>query len=1114
MAIGTELLRSINLLADLREPAPLARYQPTTKGLRVVQAVLEGRPSQATLVIAAYGSGKSLAAGVGGLLVESSHQHSNLVWPLLHRIEGVDAPLAERARERLRSHRGGLVLVLHGHVPNVAAEMWKHAESERHLLESGGPETMTSGLDSRFRGNGGRSGNHGGGGNGDNRELREVLGALVDKAKRAGADRIAVIWDEFGRHLEGLVADGRTADLMAVQDLAEWAARQSAPAATVTLLLHQNLLSYASRLNQAARHGWRKIEGRFATLRFVEDSRELYELIARVVAAARPQAAPASTSALLGTAAARALELGWYRDHADPDSLASLLAEAWPLSPAALYALPLLSARVAQNERTTFSFLDQADLSQPVGLEQLYAYFSEAMRVDTGLGGTHRRWLEAESARSRAADLVERTILATACLLQLGTGGERRRLPRAVLAYAASAGTGLAEPDAEAGIDRLLGRKLLLHRLRSDDISIWHGADIDIRSRLDEEKGRLQADFRLLPFLAKECPPPFCRPLAHNLERGIGRYFGGRYVLASDLLARGARHPALALAPGDDGRLVFAIAETQQLREAVRDCAAGSLTDDPGIVLVVPDRPLEVTEAALELAALVQLQGNEELVGADPLVLPELKELTAVARAHLHRVLAQLTDPARPSATFFARQQAHRIDEAHPVSSLLTALAEARFPHTPRLESELVVRHRLTRPIVNARKKLILAILERTGWASLGLAGMTTPDASIARAVLERPGLYRERAGRWSWAVPEEIADEGLRRVWTRLQSFFALPASAPKPVAALIDELLSPPYGLRRGVLPILFAAALRAFGRALAIRANGAYLPDILASDVEEICKDPARFTVEVLPLTADLKAYLEGIVVELGGGDGAAVGDQELVRDAFDAINAWKAQLPAAALAAEHVGPRTRAMQRALRGYRDPVELLFCLLPAASGARRPSADALAGFREARRSLENVVDGYAAEAIQVIGGTLRVGAKPADDILQRARAWADCFRDGTVAAEKLDLPSRSLLAAARQATSSRHTEVSFARAVSTLLLGRGFEKWDDRTAEQLGQALRAHVDRIESAAIENDRVPPSLAPILEGRIEKLVLQLRNAIGAAATDRLLERLKHQETAP
>ena len=73
------------------------------------------------------------------------------------------------------------------------------------------------------------------------------------------------------------------------------------------------------------------------------------------------------------------------------------------------------------------------DLSQSVGFEELYRVFSDGMRSDIGVGGAHRRWIETESARVKAENDIEREALAAACLLQLGTDGEQRKLSRSAL---------------------------------------------------------------------------------------------------------------------------------------------------------------------------------------------------------------------------------------------------------------------------------------------------------------------------------------------------------------------------------------------------------------------------------------------------------------------------------------------------------------------------------------------------------------------------------------------------------------------------------------------------------------------------------------------------------
>jgi len=111
---GVVRFRSVNLSEDLLDPRRLAHYQPTRRSMPVVRAVLE---SGARMVIAAYGSGKSLAAGVGCLLV--SNGDKAVLRDVIAKMGTVDPDLAIMAERRTRQRERGRVIVLSGHVRDL-----------------------------------------------------------------------------------------------------------------------------------------------------------------------------------------------------------------------------------------------------------------------------------------------------------------------------------------------------------------------------------------------------------------------------------------------------------------------------------------------------------------------------------------------------------------------------------------------------------------------------------------------------------------------------------------------------------------------------------------------------------------------------------------------------------------------------------------------------------------------------------------------------------------------------------------------------------------------------------------------------------------------------------
>ena len=217
-------------------------------------------------------------------------------------------------------------------------------------------------------------------------------------------------------------------------------------------------------------------------------------------------------------------------------------------------------ARVGQNERSLLTFIEESKLEFTIGTSEVYNAFSDVMRADVGLGGLHRRWLETENALSRAENIAEREALTAACLMQLGTDGERRRLSRKALELAvASRGGGVRA--AARTIDALLSRKLLIHRRTNDDISIWHGTDVDMATRIRDERNRLAGNFDPVEFLQVNHPAPFVRPSRHNAERGTTRYLTGYYVSAKTVLATKG-HKAMLPRAGEWGRVYYVLAES------------------------------------------------------------------------------------------------------------------------------------------------------------------------------------------------------------------------------------------------------------------------------------------------------------------------------------------------------------------------------------------------------------------------------------------------------------------------------------------------------------------------------------------------------------------------
>jgi hypothetical protein len=1092
LALSTEpFLRSINICYDAESPDRIAHFRPTSKCVTLLSALLDDDGDKAFLVTAPYGTGKSLTTAYLLHLIENRDESREALGEIEKRLSEVSPELASLAASRRKNRRRhGLAIALqgtHDHVPtaikDAALEAMRRLRLGRQArrLQAIAVHTLDDAL--------------------------HFLKELTERSADFGLDRIFIAWDEFGRHVEALVASGRASQLAEVQQLAEFASRAANPSVSMALLMHQGLLHYGGNVPQTVRNEWKKIEGRFHQIQYVDDSKELYRLIATVV---RSNAPSSNSTAAASAELAKAMhEQGLFKAFTALE-LRDLVKSSYPLEPVTLFLLPRVASRVAQNERTLFSFLHSVDLSTPVTPAVLYDYFSTSMRADTTVGGTHRQWLETESALSKAQSSDEVAALKTACLLGLGTGGERARTPLPLLATALM-GTRLTALEAQTCIANLIDRKLLLHRRHNDEVSVWHGTDLDLRTRLDEQKRGQTEGFDLLGFLGKESRAPVWKPVEYNDDYFIRRYFSGEYQSVRRFDSFVQWDLVIDSLPNDcDGKLVYLIAETAEELLEAEGIARDKLSHER-LLVAIPRAPLRLCDAAIEVACLTQMQHDPQLLAEDPLAASEVRQMLDDARDHLQRLVDQLISPAARGPRWFYKGKELGVDSARSLRHELSRITRAVYGKTPKINNEMIVRKKPSAVVVNARKKLLMAILERAGQDQLGITG-NFPDRSIFRSVLLGTGLYREdRHGRWAFAPPQGIADDGLRDIWGRLREFLTTPSDRPKDIRVLFDELARPPYGLRSGLLPILMAAALKAFPSAISLTHHGEYVQDILPSQVEGLCRNPSDYRIVVLDVDDQKLAYLRDLYQEFSVVRNYQVHETDLIRMCFDAIQSWKSQLPPAALTTRRLSQNAVRLRTAITKQTDPIPLLFTALPEAVGVPvDETKSVVASLRLAMRELTEVAGFYAEHAATCVRRAVGL-TQEAATVREITSRWARCFSaaftedltdgvcKGLLARMQMDYPSDDLLL----------------DSLASLLVGKPVTRWDDSTLPAFERELTSTIHRIEDSALDagntlqlGDEARQGLVALVQGRMTELAGKLADLLGPEKTNELFDLLR------
>jgi hypothetical protein len=1052
--VDSSFLRSINIQLDVDHPERFEHFRPTSKSVRLVSSLLEEKSGSALFVVAPYGSGKSITAGYLGELVANRPAAAAMLELVGQRIEPVDPSVSALASERRERGTRGLFVPLYGHVPSAPAALKEGLLGAMRRCKLGRQARTLESLSAE--------------------NARDVVKLIADCSKRLeaqGFDRLVIVWDEFGRHLQGLISEGRPEELDVLQVLAEVVSRTSSLPVSLVLLLHRSLLGYAGGLPSGVRREWAKIEGRFDTLQYIDDSSELYDLIGSLVRDSRiGEPAELDTENL----AVRAKQVGLFPD-VEVDRLASTLRDAYPLEPTTLYLLPRVAARVAQNERTLFSFLQWASLEDSVPPSAIYDYFCGDFRADGGAGGTQRPWLETESAVQKVeSGSSEEEALKGSFLLGLGLSGERAHATYQQLHFALDSAS---DSDSDSTIDDLIDRKLLVHRRHSDQVVVWHGTDVDLRGRLDDEKNRSSDDFHLAPFLTHEMPPPVWRPVEYNAEHAIRRYCESEYITVDALHAFWSEHQLSGWDPGTDGRVFYVLpstpAETAEATEFART------VQDPRLFIVVAGQIGALKEAALDLWCLLRMHADNELIESDPLVKAELDHLTDDARTGLQPMIDRVLKPQKEGSRWFRMGKEIELDNVTDLRRTLSSAMVEVFSQTPEIDSEMVVRRSPTSVVINARKKVELGLLERYGQEALGIEG-DFADKAIFRCVFLRTGLYREAGNRWRLATPEEIEAPGLAAVWTMVRSFFTEEGTG-KNFQEFVFELRNPPYGVREGVIPLLLAAGIKAFPTASAIRWRGDFVDDVLPSIIEDIARTPEEYVLDVIEVSAREQTYLEGVLELFKADDVEPSSEGDLLRACMDAVLDWRYALPPAVSNSRYLSSEAKAFERACESP-DPVRLFFDELPRLVGQRLGHCrKLLAGVAKIRDELAGIEVLFQEEAIQALNQTLVArGVSNGKGLREQAACWAGHFPK-TFGRSLPDRVSQGVLSRLR---APYKDDGSLVNALATLLVGRPIRQWDDAIVPSFRRQLRSALEVIEGTALALSDAPELDPELREGLV------------------------------
>lgn len=191
-------------------------------------------------------------------------------------------------------------------------------------------------------------------------DVVDLYESVAKSLKRRGYLGLYVVYDEFSKFLEANIAAASVSDTKMLQDFAEKCNRSGSNEMHLLLISHKEISNYIDKLPKQKVDGWRGISDRFKHIHLNNNFAQTYDIISTVIIKDLDQweefcANPKNRN--------KFQELRKrYQHHpifsdALENELDTTIYGCYPLHPVSTFILPRLSERIAQNERTLFTFL-------------------------------------------------------------------------------------------------------------------------------------------------------------------------------------------------------------------------------------------------------------------------------------------------------------------------------------------------------------------------------------------------------------------------------------------------------------------------------------------------------------------------------------------------------------------------------------------------------------------------------------------------------------------------------------------------------------------------------------------------------------------------------------
>lgn len=920
-------------------------------------------------------------------------------------------------------------------------------------------------------------------------DVIDLYDAAVKGIKSKGYTGIYVVYDEFSKFLEANISEASVSDTKMLQDFAEKCNRSGDNQLHMMLISHKEIANYIDKLPKQKVDGWRGVSERFTHIHLNNNFTQTYEIIASVINKDNDlwQAFIDKNKALFDNIV-RLYEKHNIFSEMGKDVIGKTMYDCYPLHPVSTFVLPRLSERVAQNERTLFTFLSSKGISTlAMYLENcdqgkfslitpdcIYDYFEPLFKKEVYSSDLHDKYILTNAILDSLEEgSLESKIVKTISVIYILEQFEKLLPTKAEILniYINEYG----EEKVSCALENLINKELVVYLKQSNGfLRLKRSSGVNVQEKISDCIAINANRISTKEILNSSNFDNYMYPSKYNDDKEMTRYFAFEFIDSKEV--REDTNWILKSENIDaDGVIYAIIPNADDSIDNIKDNLLKSSSSAINCVFILPKKYHDIQCIAEQYYAVSQLKDSSE---GNPILFDEYEVIYEDLQDVIIKFINAYTHPNEYKSIYIYQGEVKNINRKAALSSLLSDISYKLYPNTPVINNEAINKNNITTMARNSRDKVIAALLRNDLEENLGLSG-SGQEVSIMRSTLLNTDVLIN--GELNTATLNmNPKHKYLSLVFETIKNFIIETRGVGSiSFGELYKRLVSREYGigLRNGIIPIYVAAVFHEYKRQIVIQDKYGQVP-LNADIMQQMIAVPDNYQISYLDWNEDKAVFISKIEEVFAD----YILDAERSVDSYgyvaSAMKRWYLSLPKYTkdskkdvyenkIKAEYI-----AFMRLLKMPIGGQELLFEKLPKAFGYKKFELCLWKDIKDCKASLDSNIDVLSAilikETKQLFSMPSNSARLLAMSLTSVVKDWCDTL-DKKVFEQLFADGTDKCLALFKNVTNDEHT---FIVRVAKMATGLRVEDWNEHTYKLYKEALQKYKNTAEQFVSKNDDV------------------------------------------